>query len=380
MGAAWAWFWPGVVDWGAVGFGSPWALVLLCLVPLVAWSRAFWGGRAPVAFGSASRARAGGGSVRSRLRWLPGALMTLGLAMLVVSAARPREGIGETRTITRGVAIMACVDRSFSMTDTMSFGDGVLSRFEVVKRVLGEFVEGNGEDLPGRRGDLIGLVKFARLADTACPPVQTHSTLLRILGDMELAPYNVVEAGTSIGDATALAAARLVTIERYLSGGSVVPGVGGGAGVGARAGGSGGAGAGDGGGDPDFVLTGKAIILLTDGDEKTGRTRAVEAAELAAEWGIRVHAIGIGSPGGRFGFDEATLRRMAGVSGGIYRRATSADGLRAVYREIDALEKTEVETLSSTSFEELFALPLGGGLGSMVLSIVLGQLVFRRVA
>ena len=371
----WLWVWPGVVDWGAVGFGAPWVLVLLCVVPVVIWSRAFWGGRAPVVFGSASRARAGGGSVRSRLRWLPGALMALGVGMLVVSAARPREGIGETRTITRGVAIMACVDRSFSMTDTMSFGDGVLSRFEVVKRVLGEFVEGNGDDLPGRRGDLIGLVKFARLADTACPPVQTHSTLLRILGDMELAPYNVVEAGTSIGDATALAAARLVTIERYLSGDSVVPGVGGGA-----AGDVGGGGVGSGRGDPDFVLTGKAIILLTDGDEKTGRTRAVEAAELAAEWGIRVHAIGIGSPGGRFGFDEATLRRMADVSGGIYRRATSADGLRAVYREIDALEKTEVETLSSTSFEELFAVPLVVGLGSMVLSVLLGQLVFRRVA
>lgn len=348
-----------------VEFGAAWALWLLALVPVVWWCVVWRSGRAPVGYSSAVLARAAGGTWRVRLRRLPLVLTCLGLVLLVVAGARPREGIGETRTITRGVAIMACVDRSWSMTDTMRFGDESMSRFEVVKRVFREFVEGNGEGLPGRAGDLIGIVKFARLADTACPPVQTHSTLVRILEDMELAPHNQVEAGTSIGDATALAVARLETVAAYLTADGDV-GIGG-VEPGETA-------------DPDFVLTGKVIILLTDGDEKTGRTRALEAAALAAEWGIRIHAIGIGSPGGRFGFDEATLRAMAGETGGIYRRATSADTLRAVYEEINSLEKTEVQTLNSTSYEEWFGVPLGGGIVSMVGSLLLGQLVFRRVA
>jgi Ca-activated chloride channel family protein len=337
-------------------FGAPWAFWLLVLVPVMVWAAVFRATRAPVAMPSAGRAAGGGRGVRARLRHLPAVLAAAAAVCLIAALARPREGIGQTRTITKGVAIMACVDRSWSMTDRMDFGDRRLSRFEVVKEVFREFVEGNGESLPGREGDLIGIVKFARFADTACPPVQTHSTLLRILADMELAPFSQLEAGTSIGEATALAAARLETVEEFLTGGGGEPV------------------------DPDFELTGKVIILLTDGDEKTGRTRALEAAEIAAGWGIRVHAIGIGEPGGRFGFDEATLRGMAERTGGIYRRASSADSLRAVYREIDLLEKTEVRSISSTSYDEFFWWPLACGAALAGASALAGPLLVRRTA
>ncbi len=342
----------GAMEWiGSIEFASAWALWLLALVPVAAWLMVWRGWRAPVAYSDGSRIGGVGATWRVRLRHVPVVLRTLGLILLVLAAARPREGVGEVRTITRGVAIMACVDRSWSMTAEMGFGDERLQRFDVVKRVLREFVEGNGEELQGRQGDAVGIVKFARYADTACPPVRTRSTLLDILDDLRLAPYTQLEAGTSIGDATALAAARLERLEASLSRGQ---------------------------GDPDFVLTGKVIIMLTDGDEKTGTTRALEAAELAAEWGIRIHAIGVGSPGGRYGFDEATLRGMAERTGGIYRRATDAGSLREVYAEIDALEQTEVTEVSTTNWEEWFWPFLAAGLGCFALGVLLQETVFGR--
>jgi Ca-activated chloride channel family protein len=287
--------------------------------------------------------------------------------LLVLAASRPREGQDRTRTVTNGVAIMAVIDRSLSMTDGMEYRGQTLTRFGVVKRVLRSFIVGDGEDLPGRAGDLVGIVQFARLADTQAPPTPSHDTLLRILDSLELAPRTSLEAGTSIGEALALAAARLERLGDQLATAEQQAAM-------------------DDGfaddepiGDPDFVINSKAIILLTDGDEKTGDITALEAAALCAEWDITVYTIGIGGAGGRYGFDESTLRSIAEQTGGLYRRATDGDSLRSVYAEIDSLETTEVRSLSYTTYREWYAVPLALGLGLLVLEVLLGSLVLRRV-
>ncbi len=349
-------------------FETPEAFWLLGLVPVLVWF-AFWRTmRSPLGFSSASRLASAPTTWRVKLRHVPLILRTAALVLLVVAVARPREGQDRTRTVTNGVAIMAVIDRSLSMTERLRYGDERPTRFGVVKRVLRDFIAGDGEELAGREGDLVGIVQFARLADTQAPPVQDHDTVLSILDSLELAPRTQLEAGTSIGEALALAAARLESLTDQLQtaeqrmaadDGFVDPEI-------------------DEKGDPDFVINSRVVILLTDGDEKTGDIPALEAAKLCAEWDITVYTIGIGNEFGRFGFDESTLRRIADMTGGLYRRATDGDSLRAVYQEIDSLEKTEVRSLSFTTYREWYHVPLALALALLAFEAAVSALVLRR--
>ena len=60
--------------------------------------------------------------------------------------------------------------------------------------------------------------------------------------------------------------------------------------------------------------------------------------------------------------DEATLKKIAGGTGGRFFRATDAEGLEEVYREIDRLERTKITEERSRTYQEYFAFPLGLGL------------------
>ena len=88
---------------------------------------------------------------------------------MIFALARPMEGIEKIYDISKGVAIEVVIDRSSSMKAEMAFAGETMSRLEVAKRVFLEFVQGNRGGLSGRPNDLIGLVTFARYADTACP-------------------------------------------------------------------------------------------------------------------------------------------------------------------------------------------------------------------
>jgi Ca-activated chloride channel family protein len=77
--------------------------------------------------------------------------------------------------------------------------------------------------------------------------------------------------------------------------------------------------------------------------------------------------------------DEESLREVAETTGGRYFRATDRESLGAVYEEIDALETTEIEVLNFTSYGELFHYPLAAGLLLLLLEVVLGQTVFRKL-
>jgi len=151
------------------------------------------------------------------------------------------------------------------------------------------------------------------------------------------------EDGTAIGEALALGAARLRKAEEEVR----------------RRSGS---------ASDDFEIRGKIIILLTDGANNAGAIDPLEAARLAGEWGIRIYAIGIGEDrasalGGLFndlrmrlgGVDERTLEGIAEATGGAFYRATDGASLREVYREIDRLEKSRIETVEFTNIDERFA-------------------------
>ena len=348
-------------------FAAPQAFLLLTLLPLVAWFYLRRGRTATVRFSSLRRVGSLRRSVRLRARPLLLVLRLAALALLIVAIARPQTSRSETRVSTEGIALEMVVDRSSSMRAEMDFEGERLNRLEVVKRVFTEFVVGNGDDLPGRPHDLIGMIAFARFADTAAPLVRAHDALVQFVLGTKIVQFEA-EDGTAIGDALALAAARLKRAEEDI----------------ARWMESGNAGA--------FKIKSKAIILLTDGRNNAGDMTPGQAAALARDWGIKIYAIGIGggeefitvrTPLGTVrvptgGMDEATLRTVAEVSGGRYFVAADGDALRNVYREIDRLEKTEIETLELSQHDEAF-LPYALAAGLLLLAeIFLSNTWLRR--
>lgn len=344
-------------------FANAWVLWLLVLVPIVLLAAALR--RRPAAVFTGEReALPLGRTLRARLSGLPALLRAGALALLTVAIARPQDVSGSQRTSTRGIAMQIVVDRSGSMDEAVEIDGEVTTRLDAVKRVVKEFVLGNGNGLEGRAGDLIGLIAFGTYADTVAPLVREHGALDELIDQITVADTRT-EGSTAIGEAIALAAARLRKAEEEIASAS--------------------------GGESaaDFEIKSKAIVLLTDGENNAGEITPAQAASLAAEWGIRVYAIGIGDervmrfgglqiPAGG-GVDERSLRAIADRTGGEAWAVRSIEQLRDVYAEIDELEETEIEVSELTRYEERYHGAAAAAFALVSLEVLLAALVFRRL-
>ncbi|HVU63509.1 MAG TPA: VWA domain-containing protein [Phycisphaerales bacterium] len=322
-------------------WGTPWVLLLLVVPVVLLFIRIRR--RPALALPTTSVAANLPKSFRQRFLWLPRFLLALSLAAAIVALARPQLGEGKVLTSTDAVAIQLVIDRSSSMGLAMPIDGQDLSRLDIVKRVVHDFLLGDGKSLAGRPADIIGLVQFAGFADTACPMIRDHRTLAQLVEAIPLAQR--FEDGTAIGDGLALAAARLHTAEEDLKSRHTELA------------------------DEDFRIKSKIMILLTDGDNNRGKYDPVEAAKLAAQWGIKVYTIGIGgdsyqvfhTPFGdqripvRGDVDEKTLKAIADATGGKFYRAEDGSALRDIYADIDRLEKSTVKTVDFTDYTELFS-------------------------
>ncbi len=358
---------------------TPWAFLLFLVLPLLGYRmlRKKWG--AAVKFPSLIDMRNCPVSWRLRFRPVLVAARLLCLALLILALARPRKGTVLSEISTEGVAIEAVVDRSGSMAAEMDYDGEKLDRLEVVKRVLADFVEGDRKDLAGRTGDLIGLITFARYADTVCPLVLSHNILTEFLKKTEIVNIRS-EDGTAIGDAIALAAARLKKAEEEIERRNAQLGFGEGESPEDERGG--------------FEIKSKAIILLTDGRNNVGDYDPLEAADLAATWGIKIYTVGIGSAQsfatvqtmlGTFrmptqdDLDEDLLQAIAQKTGGFYSRATDAQSLRDIVERIDALEETKVKSVQYTQYAEHFGWWTLPALILLGLEMLAGCTIFRKI-
>lgn len=370
-------------------FAFPWAFLILPLCGAALWFRLRWRRDAGVRFSSVAVAAASGASWRNRARHLPLAIRCTAVVLLVVGLARPQQGREEVRDVSEGIAIEMVVDRSGSMGQEFIHEGKPATRLDVVKKVFREFVLGNGRDLPGRPNDLIGMVAFARYADTVCPLTLSHGALERFIESIQLVTRRN-EDGTAIGDALALAAARLKTAGeamRSSQGRRSVQGSGDDPEAGAGASRTPGASSG-------YEIKGKVVILLTDGQNNAGRRSPMEAARLAREWGVKVYAVGVGGresfmtvktplgdykvPGGP-GVDEAALKAVAEETGGAFWLAESAEKLHEIYKKIDQLERTEIESVRHIDYAERFAPLALAALFLLVLEQVLVGTVLRKI-
>lgn len=279
----------------------------------------------------------------SRLRPSLFILRLLALALLIVAIARPRNVDVSTRSkTTRGIDIVMAIDVSASMLAR----DLKPNRLEALKDVASEFIE-------GRPNDRIGLVEYAGEAYTKTPITSDKSIVLRSLRDIK---YNtIIEGGTAIGMGLATSVNRL----------------------------------------KDSRAKSKVIILLTDGVNNSGFIDPKIASELAVEFGIKTYTIGLGTNGmastpiamnrdGSFRYgtqqveiDEALLKEIAETTGGQYFRATNNEKLQDIYKEIDQLEKTEVEEKKYYNYKEEYRILviLAGIL--LLIEFILKHTIFR---
>jgi len=112
------------------------------------------------------------------------------------------------------------------------------------------------------------------------------------------------------------------------------------------------------------------VILLTDGDNNRGDIMPITAGEIAQAVGVRVYTIGVGSHGlvrARFQtplgvryqyvddtFDEAPLKEIAAMTGGLYFRATDGETLRRIYEQISELETSKISVSEFSKREEFY--------------------------
>jgi Ca-activated chloride channel homolog len=358
---------------------SPWVLLLLLLLPILAYLSFRKKRRAAVKFPSLTNIRSCPVSLRLRLRPILTIARLICIALLILALARPRKGTVLSEISTEGVAIEVVADRSGSMQTEMDYYGENLNRFEVVKKVFSDFIGGDKKGLTGRTSDLVGLVTFARYADTTCPLVLSHNVLLEFLKKTEIVRLRS-EDGTAIGDAIALAAARRKTAEedmqqrkaKLLQAGEEISD----------------------GNEGGFTIKSKIIILLTDGMNNAGQYDPLQAAELAKKWGIKIYSIGIGSaqayttiqtPLGTYkmptgqSLDENLLRRIAEITGGFYGRADDAKTLHEIVKKIDEMEKTKVKSIQYTQYAELFGPWTKAALVILVLEMLASCTIFRKI-
>ncbi len=324
-------------------FAHPEWLMLLVLVPVVGgWS--WWRARraAGLRFSSVAAARTAPRTLGAWLRGLPGGLRMGALALGILALARPQAHNVTREQYAEGVDIMLVLDTSTSMRAQ----DFTPNRFEAARDVAAEFIR-------GRVSDRLGLIVFAAKAYTQAPLTLDYDFLLRMLEEVDV---GIIEDGTAIGTALAMAVNRL----------------------------------------KDTEAKSKVVILLTDGQNNRGEIDPVTAADVAETMGVRVYAIGMGAHGeapfvvdGPFGgrqrrmvpveIDEEMLQTVAEKTGGRYFRATDKAALRAIYQEIGELEKTEIETRVYTDYEERYPVFLWPAFGLLMLEILLSTTLLRRL-
>ena len=355
---------------------NAWFLLLLLLLVPGVWALLIHRRKNAVAFSSTAAAAATGATWKTKTRWILPCLRLLAIALLITSIARPQWGRKVTTVDSEGIAIELVVDRSGSM-QAMDFelrGEPV-DRLTAIKDVADKFVHG-GDQLPGRFADLVGLVTFAGYADGVSPLTLDHTYLTAQLRQAEIVT-DQEEDGTAIGDAVSLALEKLQSLDARNQ-------------------------------DEENEVKSKIVILLTDGENNAGSVDPLQAAELASTLGVKVYTIGVGTTGrapvpvphpltGRKSIqwaevhiDEETLKQIAETTGGKYFRATDTESLRAIYEEIDALEKSRVEEQHYVDYRELAIESLSAGFISLpplvlvaflilVSQCVLATTVYRQV-
>ena len=340
----------------ALTFAYPWLLLLLLLIPILAYFRGKRGPAAALTFSSTSSLRSLGKTSAARAGKFLRSLLLLALALLVVALARPQLGKSLTEVEASGIDIMLVLDVSQSMlTKDFSVGGDRATRIDAIREVTRQFIE-------ARPNDRIGIIAFAGHPYVISPMTLDHDWLLQ---NLERVRTGLVEDGTAIGSAIASAANRL----------------------------------------NDKRSKSRVIVLLTDGENNAGKVPPTTAAEAVKALQIRFYAIGAGINGiapapvfdprtgkpytDMFGnimyqnqkvqFNEAGLKEVARIADGQFFRATDTKSLEQIFRDIDKLEKTTVAVKKYRHYRDLFPVCIMAGCGLLLAQLLLSQTIWKKL-
>lgn len=262
---------------------------------------------------------------------------SISLIFIIIALARPQSNYSFDQESIMGIDVMLTIDVSSSMLAM----DLEPDRITEAKKVAIDFIN-------SRHNDNIGIVEFAGEAYTICPLTTDHATLINRINDVG---PNLLEDGTAIGDALAISLSRL----------------------------------------SDSKSKSKIVILLTDGSNNSGRISPIDAAKLAVPLGIRVYSIAVGSDKGfapvntplgiinvPVDVDEKTLKEIAKTTGGQFFRATDNTSLENIYKQIDEMEKTKLNSRHYSVKNEHFQLYLLFAVVMLLLDFILRNTILRK--
>ncbi len=278
---------------------------------------------------------------RERAARVPVILRLSALALLIIALARPQSVSSKENVTTEGIDIVLVLDISGSMLAE----DFSPNRLEAAKQVASDFID-------GRTNDRIGLVIFSGESFTQCPLTIDYPVLKNLLKEIK---NGMIVDGTAIGLAIANATSRL----------------------------------------KDSKAKSKVMILLTDGVNNRGEIDPITAARIAATYNIKIYTIGVGAQGQApypvqtpFGIrrqmvpvdiDEKVLTEVAKLTGGNYYRATDNRTLKAIYREIDQLERSKIEVTSYRRYADLYGSWLAVGIIFLAMELILKNFILRQI-
>lgn len=265
--------------------------------------------------------------VSKYMPWVKISVALVILAVLVILIARPRATGGldndsaETKT-SRGIEVMVCLDVSNSMLASSTDDDGGISRLDRAKHILEKLID-------KMQDDKVGLIVFAGDAYTQLPITSDYVSAKMFINGIttEMVPTQ----GTAIGAALDMAMNSFTPDDKFQ----------------------------------------KAIIVITDGENF--EDNAVEAAKQAADAGIQVDVIGLGTQRGaripigqgRYlndyngqevvtHLDDKTAQQIAQAGDGIYVNGASSSAVADVNDKLDTLAKTEFERKTFSPQSEQF--------------------------
>jgi len=331
-------------------FVWPQALLALALIPLgflvlraVDRRRgrkvaAFAGGKA---FGTQDGSASGGGAATARpslaaraRRTIPGALITAGIVVMILALARPQGTIDVPRQ--EGTVILA-----FDISASMGATDLQPTRMAAAVTAATDFVHAQPASV------VIGVVAFSDSGIAVQQPTNDQDAVIAALDRLRPQRGTSLARGIDASLATIAQAAAGPNVDYYTNRSpeptaSPMP-------------------------VPAGTHAPAVIVLLTDG-ENTGGPDPLESAQAAADRGVRIFTVGIGSEGGATldleGFqvhtqlDAATLRSISDRTGGTYYGATDAETLDAIYGQIDTAFVVRPEEIELTGVSAAVSLGL----------------------
>jgi Ca-activated chloride channel family protein len=268
-------------------------------------------------------------------RHVPPLLFLAALTLLLLSLARPQATVSVPRVA--GTVILA-----FDVSDSMTAKDAAPTRLAAAQAAATGFVRAQPDTVD------IGVVAFDQGALTAHAPTKNHDEALAAISRLHAA------GGTSLGQAILASLAAIVGHPVALPDPSAkAP-------------------------PPNLGYWGSATIVLLSDGENTEGPDALAAAELAADAGVHVNTVGIGTVAGTTievdgyqlvtALDEDLLTQIAQTTAGSYHRAGDAAALQEINRSLDLRITTKPESVELT----------GAAVGAAVLLLTIGGLLMVR--